>query len=254
MLPKSLLAFIALSQLTSIAIADDETCVRDTTPASYTCHAYCGTMINYARACAEDGASDTGPYDHDCLCAQDSDFQSLVASCLDCGWCLWDDYGKYLDAPLSECSLPSEPTGTACAPCPSTSSGAVSSSASASSSVALSTDVPSSVISSLLSSASASSSSASASSSSAAAESSSAAASSSSAAAESSSVAESSSAESSSAAASASDVAEPSSSVCVRDTSAASYQCHAYCGTMINYARACAEDGASDTEFSCFMS
>ncbi|GMG12833.1 unnamed protein product, partial [[Candida] boidinii] len=111
-------------------------------------------MINYARACAEDGSSDTGPYNHDCLCAQDSDFQSLVASCLDCGWCLWDNYSSFLTAPLSECSLPTEPTGTACAPCPSESG--ASSVISATSSVAVSTNVPSSVISSILASASAS--------------------------------------------------------------------------------------------------
>ncbi|GME68167.1 unnamed protein product [[Candida] boidinii] len=194
---------VASTSASGVSEPSSSVCVRDTSPAAYQCHAYCGTMINQARACADDGASDTGPYNHDCLCAQGSDFQSLVASCLDCGWCLWEDYGQFLEAPLSECGLPSEPTGTACAPCPSSSSDVASSSASATTPGAVSTNIPSSVISSLLSSAAAVS--------------------------------------------SALSTSEPSASTCVREVTDASYQCHAACGMMINYARECTSDGVSDS-------
>lgn len=51
----------------------------------------------------------------DCLCSSDSSFLSLVPDCLDCGWCLWDDYGSYLTSALAQCSTSTEPTGTACA-------------------------------------------------------------------------------------------------------------------------------------------
>ncbi|GME86774.1 unnamed protein product [Ambrosiozyma monospora] len=86
----------------------------DADPASYECHAFCGNAILAARACSSNGADD-GTFDSTCLCASDSEFMSYVPDCLDCGWCLWDDYGSYLTTPLSTCDQPTEPTGTACA-------------------------------------------------------------------------------------------------------------------------------------------
>ncbi|OUM53041.1 hypothetical protein BVG19_g2287 [[Candida] boidinii] len=79
--------------------------------ATYECHANCGYLILAARQCGADG----GPYDTDCLCTAGSQFENLIASCLDCGWCLWEDYGSFLSAPLSACGGPTEPTGTLCA-------------------------------------------------------------------------------------------------------------------------------------------
>ncbi|GME71475.1 unnamed protein product [[Candida] boidinii] len=79
--------------------------------ATYECHANCGYLILAARECGADG----GPYDTSCLCTAGSQFENLVASCLDCGWCLWEDYGSFLSAPLSACGEPTEPTGTLCA-------------------------------------------------------------------------------------------------------------------------------------------
>ncbi|ODV62722.1 uncharacterized protein ASCRUDRAFT_24970, partial [Ascoidea rubescens DSM 1968] len=85
--------------------------------ASYACHAYCGNLIIAARACAEDGSSDTGPYIENCLCPSDSvsNFKALIDSCLECGWCLWSNYGSFLTAPLAACgNVPTQPTGTEC--------------------------------------------------------------------------------------------------------------------------------------------
>ncbi|ODV59768.1 uncharacterized protein ASCRUDRAFT_81678 [Ascoidea rubescens DSM 1968] len=85
--------------------------------ASYGCHANCGYSILAARKCAEDGESDTGPYDLDCLCADDSQFNQLMVDCLDCAWCLYDDYWPFLTVAISECStIPTTPTGTTCLP------------------------------------------------------------------------------------------------------------------------------------------
>ncbi|KAF6007816.1 hypothetical protein HII13_004489 [Brettanomyces bruxellensis] len=34
--------------------------------------------------------------------------------CLDCGWCLWSDYGSYLTSAFQECGFSTQPTGTSC--------------------------------------------------------------------------------------------------------------------------------------------
>ncbi|ANZ76417.1 BA75_03849T0 [Komagataella pastoris] len=85
--------------------------------ASFSCHESCGYMILEARACAPDSNApgvDFGPWDTDCLCGDGSGFEELVEPCLECGWCLWSDYGKYLVAPLEECGHSALPTGTEC--------------------------------------------------------------------------------------------------------------------------------------------
>ncbi|AOA64038.1 hypothetical protein PP7435_CHR3-0503 [Komagataella phaffii CBS 7435] len=85
--------------------------------ASFSCHESCGYMILAARACAPDSNApgvDFGPWDTDCLCTDQGGFEELVEPCLECGWCLWADYGKYLVAPLEECGHTTLPTGTLC--------------------------------------------------------------------------------------------------------------------------------------------
>lgn len=81
--------------------------------ASYECHSYCGNAIIEARKCSSSGSD--SDYDSNCLCSSGSSFLSLVPDCLDCGWCLWDDYGSYLTSALAECSTSTQPTGTSCA-------------------------------------------------------------------------------------------------------------------------------------------
>ncbi|GME84265.1 unnamed protein product [Ambrosiozyma monospora] len=82
--------------------------------ASYDCHADCGYAILAARQCSPDGKSDSD-YDEECLCTSNEQFSTLVPECLECGWCLWTDYGKYLTSALSLCSYQVTPTGTECA-------------------------------------------------------------------------------------------------------------------------------------------
>ncbi|ODQ80178.1 hypothetical protein BABINDRAFT_23239, partial [Babjeviella inositovora NRRL Y-12698] len=72
--------------------------------ASYQCHSYCGNAIIESRTC-----SSSSGYDTDCLCATNSNFMGLINDCLDCAWCLWSDYGKYLEAPLAACKLSTSP-------------------------------------------------------------------------------------------------------------------------------------------------
>ncbi|GME73352.1 transferase activity protein [[Candida] boidinii] len=106
--------------------------------ASYECHASCGYLILAARECGDDG----GPYDESCLCTSGSQFENLVDSCLECGWCLWDDYGSFLTAPLSVCGNPTEPTGTECAAGAETSSDAAEETTSSEAPVETSSDAP----------------------------------------------------------------------------------------------------------------
>ncbi|KAG7733022.1 hypothetical protein KL948_001525 [Ogataea haglerorum] len=109
--------------------------------ATYECHASCGYAILAARKCSPDGNEDAD-YDSSCLCSSGSEFLSYVPDCLDCGWCLWSDYGKFLTSALGECSTNTEPTGTTCAPsssqAPASSSAAAESTTEASSSAAAS--------------------------------------------------------------------------------------------------------------------
>ncbi|KAF5092410.1 hypothetical protein D0Z03_002875 [Geotrichum reessii] len=67
--------------------------------ATMECHSVCGTLILEARKCG------------DTCCDKGSAFMDLVPGCLDCGWQLWNYYGKYLVEPLGKCGLPTEPTG-----------------------------------------------------------------------------------------------------------------------------------------------
>ncbi|KAF5096526.1 hypothetical protein D0Z03_001597 [Geotrichum reessii] len=68
--------------------------------ATMQCHEACGNLILESRKC-------TGT---EC-CSQGSPFMNLVPECLECGWQLWNYYGKYLTGPLGTCGLPTEPTG-----------------------------------------------------------------------------------------------------------------------------------------------
>lgn len=68
--------------------------------ATMQCHEACGNLIIESRKC-------TGT---EC-CAQGTPFMNLVPECLECGWQLWNFYGKYLTGPLGTCGLPTEPTG-----------------------------------------------------------------------------------------------------------------------------------------------
>ncbi|KAG7884208.1 hypothetical protein KL938_002080 [Ogataea parapolymorpha] len=83
--------------------------------ATYACHASCGYAILAARQCSPTGSEDAN-YNSTCLCASDSQFLSYVPACLDCGWCLWSDYGSFLTSALAECHTNTQPTGTTCAP------------------------------------------------------------------------------------------------------------------------------------------
>lgn len=67
--------------------------------ATMECHTVCGTLILEARKCGDN------------CCDEGTAFMDLVPGCLDCGWQLWNYYGKYLVEPLSKCGLPTEPTG-----------------------------------------------------------------------------------------------------------------------------------------------
>lgn len=118
MFSKQVLLSLALSLATSKALPAADPIAEalgfaKPAEATYECHSYCGNAIIQARKCSSDGSD--GNYDSDCLCSSDSSFLSLVPDCLDCGWCLWDDYGSYLTSALAQCSTSTEPTGTACA-------------------------------------------------------------------------------------------------------------------------------------------
>ncbi|GMM33547.1 hypothetical protein DASC09_008720 [Saccharomycopsis crataegensis] len=77
--------------------------------ASYNCHALCGNMISAAEGCSSGGS-----YDTDCYCSTGI-FAENLSGCLSCGWCLWEYYSPYLEAPLGSCGEPTTPTGTLCA-------------------------------------------------------------------------------------------------------------------------------------------
>ncbi|ODV84435.1 hypothetical protein CANARDRAFT_185761, partial [[Candida] arabinofermentans NRRL YB-2248] len=87
--------------------------VGEASDATYECHASCGYAILAARACSPNGSTD-GDYKSSCLCSSSGQFVSLVSDCLNCGWCLWSDYGSYLTSALGECSYATTPTGTQC--------------------------------------------------------------------------------------------------------------------------------------------
>ncbi len=87
--------------------------IADTEGASYDCHSNCGYAILAARKCSPDGESDSD-YDTNCLCKNNTQFLSLAPKCLDCGWCLWSDYGTYLTSAFGECGFSTQPTGTTC--------------------------------------------------------------------------------------------------------------------------------------------
>ncbi|ODQ82290.1 hypothetical protein BABINDRAFT_158915 [Babjeviella inositovora NRRL Y-12698] len=106
-----LIALAVASQANAVAAPEGMPAAFAAAAASYQCHLYCGNAILESRTCS--GASG---YDTKCLCAADSAFTGLIKDCLDCAWCLWDDYSKYLVAPLAACNLPTVPTGTECSP------------------------------------------------------------------------------------------------------------------------------------------
>ncbi|ODQ82849.1 hypothetical protein BABINDRAFT_5754 [Babjeviella inositovora NRRL Y-12698] len=86
-------------------------------PASYSCHESCGYSILAARKCSTNETDeDSGPYDAECLCTQGSQFQRLMSLCMECGWCLYNDYWPFLTPVLIECALAPTPTGTTCSP------------------------------------------------------------------------------------------------------------------------------------------
>lgn len=97
---------LAFANAEGLAIADSD-------GASYDCHSNCGYAILAARKCSPDGESDA-EYDSDCLCKNSTQFLSLAPKCLDCGWCLWSDYGSYLTSAFQECGFSTQPTGTSC--------------------------------------------------------------------------------------------------------------------------------------------
>lgn len=82
---------------------------RDDVP--YACHANCGYLIYAAQACAQGDS-----YDESCMCTAGSDFNSYLDGCLDCGWCLYDNYFPSLTKALAVCGDSTTPTGTSCAP------------------------------------------------------------------------------------------------------------------------------------------
>lgn len=102
MYSKSFVTAAALFVASANALAFPEA-VAQLPGATYQCHEFCGNLILESRKCSET--------DNDCLCASGSGFSNLVDPCLDCGWQLWDYYGKYLVGPLGRCGLPTEPTG-----------------------------------------------------------------------------------------------------------------------------------------------
>lgn len=69
--------------------------------ATLECHEACGNLILASRECS----------DNTCLCNPSGQFMELAPACLDCGWQLWEFYGSYLEGPLGQCNLPTQPTG-----------------------------------------------------------------------------------------------------------------------------------------------
>ncbi|GME95696.1 unnamed protein product [Ambrosiozyma monospora] len=262
---------------TTTAASTAATCSNDHSTANFMCHAYCGYAIQASYTCE----NDDGSYDSTCLC-ETSKFSTYIGSCLDCGWCLWDDYGKYLSEALAICDLPTLPTGTSCSPCTNTytsyvlslSSSVPSSSLVISSSVApSSSSVVQSPSSSVESSTASSSSSSIFSSSSSTSLSSSSSTSKSSSATSSSTVSSSSSSSSASGFSSSSSVSTPSSiiasssqrysSVALSSASSATdsaatcgqttaaYSCHAACGYAIKASYTCETEDGYDSKCLC---
>jgi hypothetical protein len=94
--------FISIAALvTAVAAVPFPEALAQLPGATMDCHNYCGNLILESRKCN----------DNECLCADGSPFMELVPDCLDCGWQLWNYYGKFLIEPLGKCNLPTEPTG-----------------------------------------------------------------------------------------------------------------------------------------------